>query len=144
MKILQWLTVKQKRRLRWFPVLSVLSLWIMGCSNDDDNPGSEPQYRTDIYVCGSEFNGSHDVAKYWKNGEGIELSDGTPSANAHDITVSDSTLYVHGAEKHDGSYRVAKYWKNSTAVPLSDSSSPAEAYSIFVDGKDVYVAGREK
>ena len=44
---------------------------------------------SDVYVAGTEYNGSNGggVAKYWKDGEAIALSDGTKDASANSIVV---------------------------------------------------------
>jgi hypothetical protein len=50
----------------------------------------------DVYVAGVENNGLFDVAKYWKNGIPVNLSDGYSQACANSIVVSDSDVYVAG------------------------------------------------
>ncbi len=85
---------------------------------------------TDVYAAGSE--GSFDtwitVAKYWKNGEAITLTEGT---NATSITISGTDIYVAGYT-NDYAGSVAKYWKNGSAVKLSDGSKSNFTSSIFV------------
>jgi hypothetical protein len=41
----------------------------------------------DVYVSGYELDGSNDVAKYWKNGREIALTDGSNGARANSIYV---------------------------------------------------------
>jgi len=41
----------------------------------------------DVYVAGYEDNGSVSVAKYWKNGHAVSLTDGTKNAHAESIVV---------------------------------------------------------
>ena len=95
----------------------------------------------DVYVAGSEYNGSVSVAKYWKNGQAVALTDGTKNAVANSIVVVDSDVYVAGYET-DISIKIAKYWKNGQAFTLADGRS-AQGNSIAVRGSDVYVAGTD-
>jgi hypothetical protein len=80
------------------------------------------------------------VAKYWKNGVPVILSDSTKINSASSIAISGSDVYVAGFESV-WSLNTAKYWKNSQPVVLSTRQS--ETNSIAVSGNDVYVAGWE-
>ena len=87
-------------------------------------------YNNDVYVAGREFDGPLSIATYWKNGEPIALSKGsppTPPPLIHD------NVFVAGDGEHSNGYPVAaKYWKNGTSVDLSDGQSLAAAQNIFV------------
>lgn len=94
----------------------------------------------DIYVAGAESNGTRTVAKYWKNGIPVSLSDGSNNALATEIAISGSDVHVIGFEIV-GNITVARYWKNGTPVFLTNGYS--RTTDITVDGNDVYVSGYE-
>jgi hypothetical protein len=84
-----------------------------------------------VLVAGYESNGTYNVAKYWIDGQAIQLSDGTQDATANSIFVSNNDVYIAGSDNG------AVYWKNNSEIRLSGNN----ASSIFVSGNDVYVAG---
>ena len=101
----------------------------------------------DIYEAGAEQTSTrpkypfiNSVAKYWKNGTPVGLTDGRNYAVANSIFVLGNDVYVAGFEFKD-TLSVAKYWKNGVPVNLTYSTNEAAAYSIFVSGSNVYVSG---
>ena len=94
----------------------------------------------DVYVAGSEWNGTKSIAKYWKNGTSVSLTDGNNNALATAIAISGSDIHVIGYEII-GNITIAQYWKNGIPVFLTNGYSRATAIAIY--GNDVYVAGYE-
>src|SRR5579862_393360 len=121
----------------------IILLSISGLYSCRKNNGTltKPQV-VNVYVAGVENNGLFDVAKYWKNGILVNLSDGNSQACANSIVVSDSDVYVAGWVRNSSTQTaIAVYWKNGVAVNLTDGSQDTYATSIGVSGNDVYVIG---
>lgn len=93
---------------------------------------------SDVYVAGWQYKGSKSIAIYWKNGQPVELTDGSEEAEATGIVVDGSNVYVVGWEN-----RTAKYWKNGQPVALTDGKNTANAWGITIAGGSIYVSGSE-
>ena len=87
-------------------------------------------------MAGDENNG-HSVAKYWKEGTAISLTesltDGSNSAVANAISVVGTDVYVAGFEAN-GTKSIAKYWKNGVGVNIATDASSlgSEARAMFI------------
>lgn len=99
----------------------------------------------DVYVTGYEREGGVvgsggviGVAKYWKNGLPVSLTDGTIDSGASSIAVMGSDIYVVGWENYQG-----KYWKNGQLILLKGEAAMSFASSIAVLDNDVYLTGIE-
>lgn len=105
---------------------------------------SDPQLK-DMYICGESVHPSTKkiVAKYWKNGVGTFLTEGTNVSSAAAITVVGRNVYIGGYESINN-IQVAKFWKNGVATTLSDGKTSAKVSSIAVSiGNDVYVGAHQ-
>ena len=65
--------------------ISVASIFL-ACKNPPVT-GDTSNSNVDIYVAGHEYNGSSYIAKYWKNGQAISITDATSFAYATSMVV---------------------------------------------------------
>ena len=102
--------------------LSILILFCVSCTKDDDTSLPAEQTVKDDYTCGYEINGaSKSVAKYWKNGFPTNLSDGTKNAYTTSIKIVGSDIYITGFENLDSNSQ-ALYWKNGERFNITDGT----------------------
>lgn len=85
---------------------------------------------TDVYVSGYENENSINVAKYWKNGTAVPLSDGTVDEHGSSVFVSSAgDVYVSGYSGNVNTGIQAKYWKNGVS---HTNNSGTYAWSVCV------------
>jgi hypothetical protein len=99
----------------------------------------------DLYICGfgagnrSATSGLNYIAKYWKNGVSVNLTDASTNAYASGIGIVGSDVYVTGtqttADLMQKTY--GKYWKNGVGVILPGGFPTG----IAISGNDVYISG---
>jgi len=99
---------------------------------------------TSVYVAGSERNGTLDMARLWKDGNGIFLTNGLNWGGiGRSVFVSGQDVYVAG-ESTGPAFPVATIWKNGVSTFLTNGTSTGRAHSVYVEGGvDVYVSGHE-
>ncbi len=120
------------------------------CKKSDPTPAPTPTPTPvvipaiNVYACGTEksTNGLSDKAKYWKNGVETTLN-ASNSAEAYDIVVSGTDVYIAGSETSGPTTSNAKYWKNGVGTVLPGAADNGEAKKIVVNGNDVHVIGNQ-
>jgi hypothetical protein len=105
----------------------------------------------DVYVGGYQYfedaNTSKMIAKIWKNGNPMTLTNTPGETIINAISISGTDVYSAGMTEgclgSDGrGTGIATYWKNGTPVYLSDCTKQwGVAHTIFIKGTDVYVGG---
>ncbi len=87
----------------------------------------------DVYVAGVEDNAlAVRVAKYWKNGFPVALSDGSRPAFANAIDVVGDEVYVVGHEYNGANKAVVKLWKDGAPTSITDGGYFAGAEGVYV------------
>lgn len=86
-----------------------------------------------VYVVFEEYNATTKKwqGKLWKNGQIINITDGTQNAYLTSITVDAANVYVTGSE-NNGTTEIAKVWKNGTAINLTNDTQKAIALDIAI------------
>jgi hypothetical protein len=91
------------------PFLILFTISFIACNPTDVG--------VNIYVAGID-NSVSSIAKYWVNGIGTNLTNGTHDASTKGIFVYDGDVYVAGYEQNDSSIYVGKYWVNGVETVL--------------------------
>lgn len=126
---------------------------LVGCRKEDNDPppanndggGNNTGGPGDIYICGSEDIGSANYARYWKNGQEVELnSNGRPSS-ARTIWVNDDHVFVAGTVREQGTTLSQPcYWFDGDFQELDndDGSAFCSVEDLFVtNGDELHMVG---
>ena len=119
-------------------VLVALTLFIMGCSNNENISEPNNLSSIDVYVAGQKEGN----ATYWKNNTEITLDNGGFSGStANKIIVQNNNVYVFG--RGDSTYLL---WENGSVTNLNEEFQEP-GYEVdyitdmIIDGNDVYFIG---
>ncbi|MGN7890425.1 hypothetical protein [Dyadobacter sp. 22481] len=125
--------------LRLYAKLTVLAvgLFSFSCSLQDHVIPATP----DVYVTGYSHTNADKIARYWKNGEAVDLLSNINGAAATSIAASGGDVYVVGWDADNSSSSRAKYWKNGVLQTLSGPYTATVLSKVLLSGSDVYVAG---
>ncbi len=106
---------------------------------------------TDVYVGGYQYfedaNTSKMIAKIWKNGNPMTLTNLPGDSFINAIFVIGTDVYAVGSTEgcipfSSPGKKVATYWKNGNPIYLSDCTKQnGVGQSLFIKGSDVYVGG---
>lgn len=124
------------RKICIYSALLFLSLFSWSCSMQD-HVIPEP----DVYVTGHELLDGMITAKYWKNGQAVNLLTSPRSVFATAVTASGSDVYVVGYEIESDASSTGKFWKNGVLENFSKDASAAQLSDVKVFNGDIYVAG---
>jgi hypothetical protein len=95
-------------------------------------------HQNDIYMAGHLYTPGqpNGIACYWKNGQRVNLTNGSENAIARSVFATDTHVYVAGMINDQ-----AVYWKDGEPIALTTSGTFSMANSIFVQKEDVHVGG---
>lgn len=121
--------------------LLFVSIFTFSCSLVDHPLPPTP----DVYVAGYELTGEKHAAKYWKNGQAIELESELFPVNdelrANGIAVSGNDVHVVGYTVNYGGPMVGRYWKNGVITEPWKGAAPKRLHDVLLSGKDIYMTG---
>lgn len=124
------------RKICIYSAFLFISLFSLSCSMQDHVlPGP------DVYVSGYEEHEGVFTAKYWKNGQAVNLLSSPRSVLATAVTASGSDVYAVGYEIETDASSTGKFWKNGVLEDFSKDVSAAQLSDVEVFNGHVYVAG---
>ncbi len=90
-----------------------------------------------VYIGGYEHNGAHRIAKYWVNGNPVQLASNiTLESEVNAIYVDGSDVYAAGYENNN-----VKLWKNGVSVNLTLLPETGGARGLTVTNGTAYTCG---
>jgi len=122
--------------------LLIVVTFLLSLSCKKSNPNSFVDTNR-VYVAGTQQSGTGTLAKYWKNGQAVILSNGIPYANSTSIAVSGTDVYISGNISNNNTSSTSLYWKNGQQVVLADDNYFSLTNGIQISGNDIYVAASE-
>ena len=136
------ITYHKMKKISAYLSLFIVALFSLSCSFLVDHL-VEPT--SDVYVAGYHATADSYTAKYWKNGQEVELMKAPASLTAYlvatSIAVSANNVHVVGVQVGLDSVSKGKYWKNGVLQAFVDSLAPTRLNDIAVLGNDAYMAG---
>jgi hypothetical protein len=95
----------------------------------------------DTYVSGIEYNGTNWIARYWKNGADVKLTEEIQASDASSIDVVDGNVFVGGSVLTSSTTSMATFWKNGAKEPMEEPLESSGIIDFEVAGQDVHLVG---
>ena len=117
-----------------------ISLFIWGCSREDEPDNNEPEsnYTYDVYVSSKNMiKASYEI---YKNGINMGVEGPSKERTIFDLHYQDHQIYGAGWAKNEGTTKnEALVFKNKNLVSLfSDPTGDNFSYAVFVDKGNIY------
>ncbi|MCE7072188.1 hypothetical protein LZG74_17870 [Dyadobacter sp. CY327] len=118
-------------------VLGAAGLFTFSCNLQDHVIPTTP----DVYVAGYQYGENNNTARYWRNGQAVDLMSNNNGIVATSIAASGADVHVVGWDGDSTLTAHARYWKNGALQSLSGQYAPSVLSKVLLSGGDVYVAG---
>jgi hypothetical protein len=125
------------KKLKSIILLSIISVLLLSCSNDEDDTKETNTTQKDVYIGGHE----NYFPTFWKNNIPTQLENHGKNGAISSIKVNDNTIFCLGSLANsttpgDSSYYI---WKNNSIfITLDQGFTPSD---FAVDGNDIYIIG---